>query len=64
MFRVIFWIVDLAIRGLLMNWSVYDDSLVRRSEVLLDFSILDGWNCEVKLMSAGKRGRLFSIQTL
>ena len=37
-----------------MNWSVYNDALVRRGEVLLDFSILDGWDREVKLMNAGR----------
>ena len=34
-------------RAALMNWSMYNDSLVRRGEVLLDFSVLEGvigWN--------------------
>jgi len=43
-----------------MNWDVYNDSLVRRGEILLDFSVLDGWNREVKLMSVGRRGRPFT----
>jgi len=29
------------IRDILMNWSFYNDSLVRKGEVLLDFSILE-----------------------
>jgi len=43
-----------------MDWSVYNDSLVRRGEVLLDFSVLEGWDREVELMSAGRRGRPFT----
>jgi IS5 family transposase len=43
-----------------MNWSVYNDSLVRRGEILLDFSVLEGWDREVKRMSAGRRGRPFT----
>jgi len=43
-----------------MDWSVYNDSLVGRGELLLDFSILDGWGDEVKRMSAGRRGRPFT----
>lgn len=43
-----------------MNWSVYNDALVRRGEVLLDFSILDSWDREVKLMNAGRRGKPFT----
>ena len=43
-----------------MVWSVYNDSLVRRGEILLDFSVLKGWNRGVELMSAGRRGRPFT----
>jgi len=43
-----------------MNWSVYNDSLVRRGEILLDFSILEGWDREVKGMNDGRRGRPFT----
>jgi len=43
-----------------MDWSVYNDSLVWRGEILLDFSVLDGWDREVKRMSAGRRGRPFT----
>lgn len=43
-----------------MNWSKYNDSLVKRGEILLDFSILKGWKREVKLMNSGKRGRPFT----
>jgi len=43
-----------------MNWSVYNDFLVRRGEILLDFSILEGWDREVKDMNDGRRGRPFT----
>ena len=43
-----------------MNWSVYNDSLVRRGEILLDFTVLDGWDREVELMNAGRRGKPFT----
>lgn len=43
-----------------MNWSRYNDSLIRRGEALLDFSALEGWEDEVKSMSAGRRGRSFT----
>ena len=38
---------------------MYNDSLVRRGEILLDFSILDAWDGEVERMNAGRRGRPF-----
>ena len=40
-----------------MNWSVYNDSLVRRGEILQDFTVLNGWNREVERMSASRRRR-------
>ena len=42
-----------------MSWSVYNDSLVRRGEILLDFSMLGDWDREVELMNVGRRGRPF-----
>ena len=56
----LFLIVGLVVWGLPMDWSAYNDSLVRRDEVLLDFSALKGWGREVKRMSAGRRGRSFT----
>lgn len=43
-----------------MNWGVYNDSLVRRGEILLDFTILDGWDREVERMNPGRRGKPFT----
>jgi len=40
-----------------VNWSVYNDSLVRRGEILLDFGVLEGWDLEVKRINTGRRGR-------
>ena len=38
------------------NWREYNESLVRRGEVLLDFDMLDEWNAELKKMNGGKEG--------
>lgn len=43
-----------------MEWNVYNDSWVRRGEILLDFSMRDGWDREVERMNAGRRGRPFT----
>jgi len=43
-----------------MNWSVYNDSLVRRGEILLDFSILEDWDSEVRYMNDGRKGRPYT----
>jgi len=47
-----------------MNWREYNDYLVKRGELLLDFSILGGWGDEVKRMSIGRRGRPFHLSRL
>ena len=41
------------------NWKEYNESLVRRGEVLLDFDMLDEWNAELKKMNKGKEGAPF-----
>jgi hypothetical protein len=41
------------------NWSEYNESLVRRGEVMLDFDLLDEWNREVKKMNRHKEGAPF-----
>jgi IS5 family transposase len=41
------------------NWKEYNESLVRRGEVLLDFDLLDEWNGELKRMNDGKEGAPF-----
>jgi hypothetical protein len=41
------------------SWSEYNESLVRRGEVLLDFDLLDEWNAELKRMNSHKEGAPF-----
>jgi len=38
----------------LVNWTSYNESLVRRGEVILDFDIIDGWYIELERMNEGK----------
>src|SRR5215208_7451288 len=40
----------------MMNWPLYNESLVRRGQVLLDFDVLDGWYHELSQMNRGKVG--------
>jgi hypothetical protein len=40
----------------MVNWSSYNQSLVRRGEVMLDFDVIDSWHSELKRMNDGKKG--------
>ena len=40
----------------MVDWPSYNESLVRRSKVLLDFDVLDGWDHELSKMNLGKVG--------
>ena len=40
----------------MFNWASYNESLVRRGEIILDFGIIDGWYDELERMNQGKRG--------
>ena len=42
-----------------MNWNKYNESLVRRGEILLDFDVIDNWDSELEEMNQGKEGRKF-----
>ena len=42
-----------------MNWRNYNESLVKRGEVLLDFDVIDNWHVELEKMNEGKEGRKF-----
>jgi hypothetical protein len=42
-----------------VNWKKYNESLVKRGEVLLDFDVMDNWNSELEKMDKGKEGRKF-----
>jgi len=41
------------------NWKEYNESLVRRGEVLLDFDVMDEWKGALRDMNSEKRGRPF-----
>ena len=41
------------------NWAAYNESLVRRGEILLNFDVLDEWNEQLKGMNDGKEGARF-----
>ena len=40
----------------MVDWPCYNESLVRRGQVLLDFDVLDGWDHELCKMNLGKVG--------
>jgi hypothetical protein len=42
-----------------MNWSSYNQSLVRRGEILLGFDIINNWDSELKEMNKDKVGEPF-----
>ena len=42
-----------------MNWSKYNESLVKRGEILLDFDVIDNWDNELEKMNKEKEGRKF-----
>ena len=39
-----------------INWSKYNESLVRRGEVMFDIDFLENWRTELKVMNKGKEG--------
>jgi len=39
-----------------VNWHNYNESLVRRGEVILDFDVIDSWDNELDYMNNGKEG--------
>ena len=41
------------------NWEEYNESLVRRGEMLLDFDLLDEWEDGLKGVNEGKKGAPF-----
>ena len=42
-----------------MNWNKYNESLVKRGEILLDFDVIDNRDNELEEMNKGKEGRKF-----
>src|SRR6476469_10712546 len=43
-----------------MNWPSYNQSLVRRGEILLGFDVIDNWDSELEEMNKDKVGEPFS----
>jgi hypothetical protein len=41
------------------NWKKYNESLVKRGEILLDFDVIDNWHIELEEMNKDKEGRKF-----
>lgn len=39
-----------------VKWSEYNESLVRRGEILLGFDVIDNWDKELEKMNQGKVG--------
>jgi hypothetical protein len=37
-----------------VNWHNYNESLVRRGEIILDFDVIDSWDNELDNMNDGK----------
>jgi hypothetical protein len=42
-----------------VNWNKYNESLVRRGEILLDSDVIDNWDSELTEMNKNKEGRKF-----
>lgn len=42
------------------DWSSYNESLVRRGQVLLDFDVIDNWYKELEIMNRAKVGEPYS----
>ncbi len=42
-----------------MNWPHYNQSLVRRGEILLGFDVINNWDIEIKEMNKDKVGEPF-----
>jgi hypothetical protein len=48
----------------LVNWRIYNESLVRRGEVMLDFDVVDGWEEELEKMNKERLESLTIILNL
>ena len=51
----------------MVSWHSYNESLVRREEVVLDFAVIDNWNNELdnnnNNMNNGKEGTSYRLGT-
>jgi hypothetical protein len=37
-----------------VNWRIYNESLARRGEIVLDFDVINNWNSELNKINDGK----------
>ena len=42
-----------------MKWFIYNQSLVRRGEILLGFDVINNWDTDLKEINKGKVGEQF-----
>jgi hypothetical protein len=42
-----------------VSWASYNESLVRRGEIILDFDIINSWDSELDKMNDGKKGAAY-----
>ena len=49
---------------MVVNWGIYNESLVKRSEIVLDFDVIDNWNNELDKMTMVKKVHHTNIQIL
>jgi Transposase DDE domain len=47
-----------------INWSEYNESLVKRGEMLFDSGFLQNWRAELKKMNKGKKALIIDINSL
>jgi hypothetical protein len=47
---------------MVIHWKKYNESLVKRGEILLDFDVIDNWHVKLEKMNEGKKGRKFVYQ--
>ena len=43
----------------MMNWRNYNESLVKRDEILLDVDVIDNWHVELDKMNKDMKSRKF-----
>ena len=55
-FDLIVFSLDDITSSIVINWRTYNESLVRRGEIILDFDVIDNWNNELHRMNQGKEG--------
>ena len=47
-----------------MNWSTYNQSQVKRGEILLGFDLINNWDNELEVANQGRIGQPFYYQIL